>query len=173
MQCVPCEVLDHINMKVLELLVGTGDERLNELAEAYQDKLSQLVQETIGSDIFKRISERTAEASYLGELVHSHVLAAQAHALSEKISETQRELAADTSRIEATKQELQKRYEDAERIRQELERRSDDRELLDRKELLEKEISELKRKARDLEKKSETSKKNVTALRILKKRKRT
>ncbi|RIE03622.1 hypothetical protein D3H35_10630 [Cohnella faecalis] len=88
-------------------------------------------------------------------------MAAQAHALSEKISETQRELAADTSRIEATKQELQKRYEDAERIRQELERRSDDRELLDRKELLEKEISELKRKAGIWRRKARTSKRRT------------
>ncbi|WP_027086558.1 hypothetical protein [Cohnella panacarvi] len=150
-----CEVLDRMNLKVLELLVSTGDERLNEIAEAYKDKLNQLVQETISNDVFKRISEGTAEASYLGELLHSHVLAAQTHALSEKISETQQELVEDTSRIEETNRELQRRYEDAERVRQALERRKDDRELLDRKELLEKEISELKRKAQELEKKSE------------------
>ncbi|MGG4142458.1 hypothetical protein ABEW34_04940 [Paenibacillus algorifonticola] len=153
-----CELLDHINLKVLELLISTGDERHNELAKEYPDKLVQLVQETISSDIFKRITEGTVEASYLGELLHSRVLAAQAHTLSERISETQRELVADTSRIETTKQELQKKYEDAQQIRQELERRADDRELLDRKERLEKEISELKRKTRDLEKKSEDKK---------------
>ncbi|WP_158594060.1 hypothetical protein [Cohnella faecalis] len=56
---------------------------------------------------------------------------------------------------------MQKRYEDAERIRQELERRSDDRELLDRKELLEKEISELKRKAGIWRRKARTSKRRT------------
>ncbi|WP_341280743.1 hypothetical protein [Paenibacillus sp. FSL H8-0537] len=153
-----CELLDHINLKVLELLISTGDERHSELAKEYPYKLVQLVQETISSDIFKRITEGSAEGSYLGELLHSRVLAEQTHLLSERISETQRELVADTSRMETTMQELQKRFEDAKQIQQELERRVDDHELLDRKKRLEKEIFDLKRKARDLEKKSEEKK---------------
>jgi hypothetical protein len=145
------KLLDVLNLKVYELFVSTGDDRLNKLAEVYKNGLGDLINLAITKNIFDNMTERHAESSFLEDMVRNSVTSFQVNDLSERVSEIQKQQVNLSLSLTATRKELMKREADLARIKEEIATDNENQELVNKSDQLTKEVEAMKNQISQLD----------------------